>query len=105
MNTIPPTSQTRWSSNLLSIHGDSSVKIYDNRIEFFNPGNLPESITEENLIAGDYVSNSRNKLIAKIFKNINWIEKYGSGIKRIIKLFADYGSPAPVLKIFSMGLE
>ena len=105
MNTIPPTSQTRWSSNLLSIHGDSSVKIYDNRIEFFNPGNLPESITEENLIAGDYVSNSRNKLIAKIFKNINWIEKYGSGIKRIIKLFADYGSPAPVFENFQHGFR
>ena len=86
-------------------HGDSSVKIYDNRIEYFNPGNLPEGITEKSLITGNYVSNSRNKLIAKMFKNISWIEKYGSGIKRIIKLFVDYGSPAPVFENFQHGFK
>ena len=36
-------------------------------------------------------------------KEINWIEKYGSGIKRINNLFRDYSSPLPVFENFQHG--
>ena len=44
--------------------GDSIVKIFDNGIEFFNPGKLPPEIQIEDLISGNYISCIRNKQIA-----------------------------------------
>jgi ATP-dependent DNA helicase RecG len=85
--------------------GNSSVKIFPNRIEFFNPGKLPSEISVNDLIEGKYVSDCRNKLIAKVFKEIDWIERYGSGIKRIMNFFKDYGSPNPVFENFQHGFR
>ena len=64
--------------------GNSVVKIFDDRMEFFNPGKLYDDITIEKLVSGDYSSRSRNRALAKIFKEAGIIERYGSGIKRII---------------------
>ena len=85
--------------------GDSIVKIFDERIEFFNPGRLPQGITVENLIAGNYTSAIRNKQIALIFKEVGLVEKYGSGIKRIIKAFNEDGLPMPCFEEFQHGFR
>ena len=69
---------------------DSVIKIFDDRIEFYNPGKLPASISVKKLLSGDYVSVVRNKQIADSFKESGKIEKYGSGIKRIIEAFQAY---------------
>jgi ATP-dependent DNA helicase RecG len=82
---------------------DSIVKIYDNKIEFYNPGRLPETISVEDLISNNYKSTPRNKLIADFFKSIGFIEKYGSGIRRVLEYFADAGLPAPEFKNISDG--
>lgn len=63
---------------------DSVLKIFDNYIEFNNPGSLPVDITLNQLLNNDYVSQPRNKLLAEIFKASGMIEKYGSGIKGIL---------------------
>jgi ATP-dependent DNA helicase RecG len=86
-------------------YGDSSVKVFDNHIEFFNPGSLPQSISIEQLISGDYTSQARNKKVASIFKEAGVIEKYGSGIKRIQNSFLDYGLKAPVFENFQHGFR
>jgi predicted HTH transcriptional regulator len=88
-----------------SHHGESSIKIFNDRIEFFNPGRLPDSISEEDLRKGSYVSNCRNKLIARIFKEITWIERYGTGIKRVTSLFESHGCPKPVFGNFQHGFR
>lgn len=49
---------------------DSIVKIFDHKIEFYNPGRLPEQITEEDLRNNNYKSTPRNKLIADFCRNI-----------------------------------
>jgi ATP-dependent DNA helicase RecG len=82
---------------------DSIVKIFDDRIEFYNPGRLLPGLTVKNLLKGDYVSNIRNKQIAKVFKEIGLIEKYGSGIARIIRAFKEYSLRQPVFKEISDG--
>ncbi len=84
-------------------HGDSSVKIYDNSIEFFNPGGLPDTISIRQLLDGNYVSQTRNKKLAAMFKEAGVIEKYGSGIKRIQQQFIAHGLPAPVFENFQHG--
>ncbi|ANH80723.1 hypothetical protein A8C56_06800 [Niabella ginsenosidivorans] len=85
--------------------GDSSVKIYDDFIEFFNPGRLPDNITVEQLLSGDYSSWARNKKIAATFKEAQLMEKYGSGIKKIKDGFVSYGLKTPVFENFQHGFR
>ena len=82
---------------------DSIIKIFDDSIEFFNPGRLPENITEKDLIENTYRSTPRNKLIADIFRSMGLIEKYGSGIKRIMSYFSEAGLPKPTFQNQSNG--
>ena len=82
---------------------DSIVKIFDNRIEFYNPGRLPDSITVNDLISNNYKSTPRNKLIADFCKSLGLIEKYGSGIRRIIEQFAAANLPQPKFRNISDG--
>lgn len=84
---------------------DALVKIFDDRIEFFNPGKLPDGLTVKMLLKGDYVSNVRNKKIAEIFKSVGLVERYGSGIRRILDGFREYGLPDPVFEELSGGFR
>ena len=74
---------------------DSIIKIFDDRIECYNPGKLPEDLSVKKLLSGDYVSTIRNKKIAEVFKEANIIEKYGSGIGRVLEGFEKHGLPSP----------
>ncbi|MGB4415648.1 MAG: ATP-binding protein [Paludibacter sp.] len=84
---------------------DSVVKVFDNYIEFYNPGKLPEEITIDDLLSGNYKSTPRNRKIADFFKNMGWIEKYGSGIGRICNLFKEEGLPQPEFRLISEGFQ
>ena len=70
---------------------DSVVKIFSNKIEFYNPGRLPENITVEDLLSNNYISTPRNKLIADFCKNLGLIEKYGSPQFRDIRKLSTPG--------------
>lgn len=83
----------------------SIIKIFDDRIEFFNPGSLYGGITIEDLLSGNYTSKTRNKLVAKAFKEIGLIERYGSGIMRVRKICRDYGIKDPSFKEVSQGFQ
>ena len=83
---------------------DSVVKIYPNRMEFYNPGYLPDDISIEDLMTNNYSSRPRNKQIADTFKEMGEIEKYGSGVRRVINMFLEYGLPKPQWKQNSGGV-
>ena len=83
----------------------SIIKIFDDKIEFFNPGNLYGGITVNDLLSGNYSSKTRNKLIAKAFKEIGLIERYGSGISRIRKICREYGIKEPRLEEIINGFK
>ena len=84
---------------------DSIVKIFDHKIEFYNPGRLPDTITIEDLLSNKYKSTPRNKLIADFCRNIGLIEKYGTGIQRVINLFREAGLPVPEFRNISDGFQ
>ena len=86
-------------------YGDSSIKIFNDQIEFFNPGHLPDSISVEQLLNYNYTSEARNKKVAIIFKEAGVIEKYGSGIYRIIEAFHNYGLKTPLFENFQNGFK
>ena len=83
---------------------DSVVKIYPDRIEFYNPGGLPDDLTIDDLMTNNYSSRPRNKQIADTFKEMGDIEKYGSGIRRVVNMCVDYGLPKPQWKQNSGGI-
>jgi ATP-dependent DNA helicase RecG len=83
----------------------SIIKVFDNRIEFYNPGKLYGGITVQDLLSGNYISKSRNKLIAKAFKEAGIIERYGSGIIRVRKICKEFGVKEPDFNEISNGFQ
>ena len=83
----------------------SIVKIFDDRIEFYNPGKLYGGITITDLLSGNYSSKTRNKLIARAFKEVGLIERYGSGIMRIQKICHEYGVKEPFFEEWMQGFR
>ncbi len=69
---------------------DVQICIFDNYIEFYNPGKLSGDLTVEDLKKDDYKAHSRNKLIAEAFYLTGDIEKYGSGFLRMRKEISSY---------------
>lgn len=60
---------------------DIKMGIYDDMVNIVSPGAFPSTITQEDLLEGR--SEIRNKVIARVFKELNYIEQWGSGIRRI----------------------
>ena len=83
---------------------DSTIKVFDDRIEFFNPGVLLDALTVEKIKTGHYKSHLRNKQVATIFKELELIEKYGSGVRRVIDTFVAYGLPEPEFEATQGGM-
>lgn len=66
-----------------SISGsDIKFAIFDDRMEITSPGFLPKTLDIDDIKMGR--SEIRNKVIARFFKEIGFIEEWGTGIKRII---------------------
>ena len=80
------------------IPANIQVEIYDDRIEIWSPGKLPPGIKIEDLYKKEHQSVIRNQLIAQVFYDIGFIEKYGSGTTRIIELCKKHGLPLPEFK-------
>ncbi|MBU1666998.1 putative DNA binding domain-containing protein [bacterium] len=85
--------------------GNSIIKIFDDRIEFFNPGKLYDDLTIEKLQSGDYSSRTRNRAIARAFKEAGIIERYGSGIGRIKNECKLHGVIEPIFEEFVHGFR
>ena len=85
--------------------GNSIIKIFDDRIEFFNPGKLYDDITIEKLQSGNYSSRARNRAIARAFKEAGIIERYGSGIQRIKDECRVHGIKEPIFEEFVHGVR
>lgn len=62
-------------------------------------------ITIEDLYKKEHKSVIRNRLIAQIFYDIGYIEKYGSGTIRIIDLCNQHGIPLPEFREVSGGFS
>ena len=75
---------------------DIKIAIYDHVVEIVSPGCLPNTLTIEEIYFGR--SEIRNKVLARIFKELDYIEKWGSGLKRINTLCTESGIEAPTVK-------
>ena len=58
------------------------IKMFSNRIEFYNPGGLSKGITPKNIAEMQF---SRNPVIAKILAKVEYIEELGEGWNKILR--------------------
>ena len=95
---IPPKSIRELIANAI-IHrsylepNDIQVALYDNRLEITSPGMLLSGVNIKRMKEG--YSKLRNRAIASVFAYINIIEKWGSGIPRIMNEIREYGLQEP----------
>ncbi len=65
------------------------IAIYEDRIEIFSPGTFPGPLDLKNLKSG--ITYLRNPMICKIFREIGYIEKLGTGLIAIFESFEKRG--------------
>ncbi len=89
------------------VHGDYSqigaplrVAIYDDRVEIENPGILLPGMTVEDVKQG--VSKIRNRVIARVFRELDLIEQWGSGFRRILEEAKEQNLPEPKIEEIGM---
>jgi len=87
-------------------HADYSQKgapirlsIFEDRIEIENPGLLPFGLTIPDILQG--ASKIRNKVIVRVMHELEYVERWGSGIQRIIASCRDLGLPDPEFREIS----
>jgi ATP-dependent DNA helicase RecG len=74
----------------------SQINIYDNRIEFINPGNLPKGLSLSEL--GGYAVH-RNLLLYDLMRGGGLIEGMGTGIPRMRSEMTRAGLPQPTFEV------
>lgn len=89
------------------VHADYSqtgapirVAIFDDRIEIENQGLLAPGLTLDDVRGG--VSKLRNRVIGRIFKELNLIEQWGSGFQRMVESCREMNLPEPVIEEVAM---
>jgi len=90
------------------VHADYShrgtpfrIAFYDDRIEVESPGILLPGMTIEEMKRG--ISQIRNPVIARVFKELNLIEQWGSGVPGIFREAGNLGLPEP--EIIEIGMR
>jgi predicted HTH transcriptional regulator len=71
----------------------TQVAIFDDRIEITNPGALPFGLNLQDALQG--VSQLRNRVIGRCFRELELIELWGSGLKRMISQCQKSGIAIP----------
>jgi predicted HTH transcriptional regulator len=60
-------------------------EIFDNRLEITSAGSIPEGVAREEFFAG--YSLPRNKILMRVFKDLDIVEYLGSGMPRILRAY------------------
>lgn len=76
---------------------DSQMRVFDDRITFWNQGELPKGITPESLFK-PHDSYPRNRLIANAFFMAGFIESWGRGFEIITDAFKSEDLEVPTLE-------
>ena len=70
-----------------SFSGSIIINVNDERMEFISIGGLLPGLSTDDIRIG--ISQPRNKNLAEMFHRLRLIESYGTGIRRIYKLYED----------------
>lgn len=89
---IPPRAFREAVANALvhrrwDIAAHVKISMFPDRIEIVSPGGLPEGITAEEYLSGG-PSVLRNPILANVFYRLGYIERFGTGIPRIVEAYS-----------------
>ena len=73
--------------------GDIYVNLFPDRLEVVNPGRLPIGVTPHNIL---HASRRRNEGLARVFHDLNLMEREGSGFDLMYDRLLSQGRPAPI---------
>lgn len=82
----------------------NQMKVWDDRIELWNPGELPQGVTIETFMEGHH-SEPRNKEIARVFYLAGYIEAWGTGYTRIRDEFEKENLQVPTFEECQSGFK
>ncbi len=74
--------------------GDITLDLYPDRLVIRNPGSFPVGISAENVLLA---SARRNEDFARLFHDLDLMEKEGSGLDKIYDRLLSHGRPPPEL--------
>jgi ATP-dependent DNA helicase RecG len=78
------------------VGGRIRIFIFDDRIEFYSPGDLLPGVTVEKMQRLESQSKLRNPVIVEVFRDLGgFIEKMGTGIQRMARAMEEHSLPAP----------
>ena len=69
--------------------GSTIINLFDDHVEFISLGGLISGLSLEAIFMG--ASQSRNPNLAAIFYRLDLVESYGTGVRKILRLYQDYG--------------
>lgn len=78
-------------------HSHIRIFMFDDHIRIVSPGGLLDELSESDYIEGE-VSKLRNPIIGNIFFRLHLIERFGTGIQRILKAYKE-SKVKPIFKV------
>ncbi|MBE9888095.1 transcriptional regulator [Enterococcus durans] len=71
-----------------TMSSDIKIELFDDRLAISSPGSLPDGLTLEDIKQG--ANAKRNPILINVLDKMNYIENYGSGIRRIYSLYEGF---------------
>lgn len=68
--------------------GSTIINVFDDHIEFISLGGLVSGISMDAVFMG--ASQSRNPNLASLFYRLGLVESYGTGVRKILRLYKDF---------------
>ena len=85
-------------------NADTHLAIYDDRIEVWNPGELPKSLTPA-MLKRKHLSIPHNRFLAERLFYIKYIEHWGRGTNRIVEAMREEKLTDPIFEELSGGFN
>ena len=76
--------------NYIELGSEVHIDMYDDRLEIFSPGGLMDGGTISDMDIMNMASRRRNPVLADIFSRLKYMERRGSGFKKIVAAYMEH---------------
>jgi len=76
--------------NYLELGSEVHIDMYDDRLEIFSPGGLVDGGSIKDVDVLNMASRRRNPILADIFSRLKYMERRGSGFKKIVSAYKEH---------------
>lgn len=76
--------------NYLELGSEVHIDMYDDRLEIFSPGGLMDGGSIQDMDIMNMSSRRRNPILADVFSRLKYMERRGSGFKKILSAYKEH---------------